>query len=232
MDSYYISDSCFLKNKKLYFENESNKIKINKKNWFKYLGEYGWEKLPIDWRRKLDFKEFGILDCGANGDCLFHVISEGFNLYKIFNNSCDPELNLYDISDIRKIAANGINEENYIPIIENYKCDDDFLGLWNPEIVNSREELKNEIIKEGDNFWGDHITLQLIQEYLHFNVIIMNNDVDIQHLACDLNKYDKTMIIYYIDNCHFQLIGHFDGNIIKTLFTKDEIPECLISLCK
>ena len=229
MNSYYLSSNCYLLNKKLYFDNddENNKkrIKINRKNWKKYLKEYGWVSMPINWRRQLKNNDFGILDCGANGDCLFHVFAEGLNLNKIFNGDVD---NLYDTNDIRKNAANGITTENYKIILENYRCEND-VGLWNPMSINSMEDLQREIIKEGDNFWGDHIILQLLQEILKINVILLNEH-NIHYMVNDIYKYDNTIIIYYLSDVHFQLIGYFDGNYMQTIFNKNDIPLSLKKL--
>lgn len=226
MNKYYISSNCYLLNKKLYIDNINSKdIKVNKRNWKKYLKDYGWTTLPMNWRRKLNNTNFGILDCGANGDCLFHVFAEGLNLHNIHNNKIDD---LYDISNIRKLTAEGFTTENFNIIIENYRCDNDF-GLWDPHSITKVEELQAELIKEGNNFWGDHIILQLIQDKLRLNVILLNEE-DIHYMSNDINKYDKTIIIYYLANIHFQLIGFFDGNYFKTIFNKDEIPSSLLNL--
>lgn len=266
MDKYYISDNCYYLNNKLYYENnirntefkelesneveskeiETNKIesneikriKINNRNWIKYLKDYGFTKLELNWRKKLIEKNncnFGLLDCGSNGDCLFHVIAEGYNLHNIYNylknKNSENELKLYDIQDIRNIASKNITDSNFNLIIETYKCEDDFFGFWEPENIKNKEELQDEIRKTGDSFWGDHIILQLIQDYMKFNVIIFNSEsYSIQNLACDMNKYEDTLIIYYLDGCHFQLIGYFNKDYIQTVFKKDELPSILNNL--
>ena len=83
-DKLYITSNLFYYNNKLYHYNEEkdSNIKINSKNWHKYLSDYGWSKLEWGWKRRLNsysndsnFK-YGLLDCGSNGDCLFHVFSE------------------------------------------------------------------------------------------------------------------------------------------------------------
>jgi len=200
----------------------NKKIKINKKNWKKYLKDYGWAPMPLNWRNMLDNRDFGILDCGSNGDCLYHVFAEGLNLNNIFNGDVDS---LHDVKNIRHIAADGITPENFEIILDNYKCDNDF-GLWDPETVDTIEQLKTEIMEEGDNFWGDHIILQLIQDKLQLNVILLDEN-DIHYMVNDIYKYDKTIIIYYLNNNHFQLIGYFNGNYMQTIFNKDEIPESI-----
>ena len=75
-DKYYITENIFRWKNKLYFENGNQKIKLNNRNWYKFLKDYGWEKISKQWEKKLDLKKnyFAFLDCGGNGDCLFHCI--------------------------------------------------------------------------------------------------------------------------------------------------------------
>ena len=57
---------------------------------------------------RLDDNYF-LLDCGGDGDCLFHVISEALNLDKISRSNIGKKAKkvLYDAKDIRKIAADS-----------------------------------------------------------------------------------------------------------------------------
>lgn len=236
-DKYYLSSNIFIKKNKLYYEENSSKThKINSRNMFKYLAEYGWEKLPIEWRRKLNNNNFLLLDCGADGNCLFHVIAEALNNDNLSNNENENKdsIKLYDVTGLRKIASDCINNENFTFIIESYKMEaetGDFLGDWDPSKVNTFNELQDEIIKEGDNFWGDHIILQLLGEKLQINFIIFNSPLgdECSFYNSDLDnlKFDKTILIYYDSLVHFNLIGFFDGNLIKTAFTKPQIPDCI-----
>ena len=241
-DFNYISDKLFYKNNKLYYDEETKLIKVNKNNWHKYLPNYGWVKLSWGWKRRLKSNDknfrFGLLDCGSNGDCLFHTISEAFN------NPMNSSECKYDSKTLRKIASDEINDSNFLTILESYKLELetlDFFGDWDPMKIKNKEQLRQEIITLGDNFWGDHLILQLLQKSLKFNVIILNskNDLDsknigdlykINPLAADINKYDKTLILYYLDNLHFQLIGYFDNNKMITLFSRENIPNELMNI--
>ena len=152
----------------------------------------------------------------------------------------------YDVDTLRTLAANEINKTNFQLILENYKIDyeeDSFnFGEWDPNDIKTIGQLKKEIVKGGDNFWGDHILLQLLQKKLKINIIILNSDnnkktsnVDerftIHPIASlDLDKNENTIIIYYLDQYHFQPVGYFDGNIMKTIFLKHEIPDILIKI--
>lgn len=238
-DKYYITNNLFYNKGKMYFISKNDKkikkIKVSNQNWCRCLNDYGWIKLSLSWRNKLDSRLFSVLECGSNGDCLFHVFAEGLNNEKIYNWTSHKKDNsfpdLYDIVDIRKFAAEKITDHNFIPIIENYRCDDDFIGFWDPEETKTKEQLKIQIEETGDNFWGDHIILQLLQEYFKLNVILLNSEnTDIQQTGLELNKYDETIIINYIEGCHFQLIGYFNGSYMKTIFKKDEIPKEIVNL--
>ena len=234
-DNYYLSSNIFIKKSKLYYEDNLLKPhKINNRNMFKYLAEYGWEKLPIEWRRKLNNNNFLLLDCGADGNCLFHVIAEALNNDNLSNNENKDSVKLYDVTGLRKIASECIVDENFTFILESYKMEaetGDFYGDWDPEKINTLEDLKSEIIKEGDNFWGDHIILQLLGEKLEINFIIFNSPLgdECSFYNSDLDnlKFNKTIFIYYDSLVHFNLIGFFNGNLIKTVFTESEIPICI-----
>ena len=233
----YITDKLFIYNNKLYYDKENRYIKINNSNWHKYLLDYGWTKLDLGWRNRLNnnnktkhFK-YGILDCGASGDCLFHSISEALN------DPFHPENCVYDIKKLREVVADEVNDDNFTIILETYKLEkinSEFIGDWNPDKILTINDLKKAIKKNGDSFWGDHIILQLLQKSLKFNVIMLNSSDNldkytINPLASEL-KYDKTVIIYYIEGLHFQLVGYFDKNKMKTIFKSDELPKDLMEI--
>lgn len=232
-EKYYITENIFRLNNKLYYQNRDKKIKLNKNNWFKFLKDYGWVKIPNYWKSKIDIKKnyFAILDCGGDGDCLFHCISEALN------KPYDLSSELIDTQSLRNIVSQEINENNFDLILESYKTEKEnkeFQGEWDPYQIKNIEQLQKEIQKCGNNFWGDHILLQLIQKKLNINIIIFedniyniyddkeaSNNIKIQFLN---ENNDKNIILYYISNLHYQLIGYFDGNIMKTSFNNDEIP--------
>lgn len=248
--SYYITDSIYILNNKTYYEtnvsekdhNKTKKIKLNKSNWLKYLGSYGWERMCLGWRKRLDENTknscYGVLECGADGDCLFHVISEALNSQYIYQENFNSEIKLHDVSSLRKLVSEQITDDNFSYILNNYileKSSGEFQGEWDPENIKSKEELQKEIKKCGNNFWGDHILLQLLQKILNINVIIMNsdnysdsedeNDRFLINSLCDnLEPTRKTIIIYFFEEFHFQLTGYFDGNIMKTIFDYNELP--------
>lgn len=233
----YLTDNLYIFNKKLYNEHNNKVTKINNRNWFKYVKEYGWEKINCKWEKKLNSNKFCVLECGADGDCLFHVISEALNYNEILNY----EVPKYDVSVLRNYVCDMININNFDSILNFYKLEKnlgEFNGDWDPFNINTIDEFKNEIIKGGDNFWGDHILLQLLQKKMDINIIILNtiNDYSneketlsnliIQNL--DLDKINKTIILYLEDE-HFKLVGFFDGNMIRTYFNHKDIPKCILN---
>jgi len=245
--NYYLTDSIFIKEGETFYENEKNIKKINKSNWHKYLDDYGWSKLCLGWKKRL--KEdgnnscFGLLECGADGDCLFHVLCEALNSEYLFK----LRLPKYNVELLRKLAASEINKENFNMILETYKLDYDensfnIMNSWDPYEIKHIGQFKKEILEGGDNFWGDHILLQLLQKKLKINIIILNSDNNKKTsnnderftihptASLDLNNNEKTIIIYYLDQYHFQLIGYFNGKIMKTIFLKNEIPDILLKI--
>ena len=176
-DKFYLTESLFydFNKKKTYFEkkiddkndiknnikNQTKNILINKKNYKKYFGLYEWQDIDYLWAIQLD-DTYMLLECGSGGDCLFSSVAEALNLNNIYLNKiteyCDAEI-------LRKQASSMIDENNFDIIIETYKLEkehNEFDGNWDPNTINNIEDLKNEIESLGHNFWGDHITLQLL----------------------------------------------------------------------
>ena len=241
MDKLYLTEKIYEHNDKLFYE-EKNKIKeIKNTNWHIQLREYGWSKLHISWIKKLNklklnnLKEkssknslYGILDCGENGDCLFHCISYALNHELIYNSS-----------NLRYELSEYITEENYKMIIDYYrifKLSDDFDENWDLENMTF-EEFKEKIKIGGDDYWGDFFMISLLQDYLNVNFIILNSNYDTnEHYYYPLVKeYDenkKTILLLYENNIHFQLIGHFQDGNMKTILTHQEIPKEILYLIK
>lgn len=223
-EDYFINEDLFFNNKQLYKVVGSKNIKLNKINWFKYLKEYGWEKINKDWKEKLESNYVCLLECGSDGDCLFHVICEALNMELIYNYDVPK----YDIGSLRISCSEQINDDNYYLILESYKAElesNEFFGDWDPNNIEDKEELKLEIIKQGNNFWGDHILMQLLSLKLEINFVIFSDNMNINVINNEL-KYKKTIFIYFLDNLHFQLLGYFNGRFIETVFLNDDMPIC------
>ena len=235
----YLTSNLFFKDNNLFYEGKKT-IKLNKNNWHKYLIEYEYEKLSHGWKRRLKSKIsprnslWGIKDCGGEGDCLFLCLEQA--LMDLENMDDDQ----YSVENLRTMAAQKITDDNFNIILETYKAEvesDEFDGLWDPDTIESKEDLQKEIMKCGNSFWGDHIIIQLLSEALKLNFIILNDENEletqeykIQRTGVDLDKNKKTIILSYYSNVHYQLIGYFNGQIMQTVFNYDEIPQEMLDV--
>lgn len=225
IEKNYLTDNIFLLNKKLFYE-DNNKIKeVKNHNWHHILSDYGWEKLPKQWIKKLNSylnvpkknSQFGTLDCGGDGDCLFHCIS-----YAIDN---------HDAKSLRKEISETIKEERYNEIIEVYKVlkeADDFDEDWDPNSM-TYDKFINILITGGHFFWGDFLILNLIKEYLDINIVILNsneitNEYHYYPLFYEYNELHKTIILLYENEMHFKLIGNFQNGEMIYYFTHQTVP--------
>ena len=88
-----------------------------------------------------------------------------------------------------------------------------FFWLGRRLTPQTKDELCQEIMKGGTNYWGDHILLQLLCSILQINLLILNcddtmNQYDIYHTMIDYNPEYKTILLLYEDRMHFKLIGY------------------------
>ena len=97
MESIYITSNIIYQNQQLYSKKNKYHKVIQNSNWEKYLSSYGWVPIDSQWKEKLNTDSninlFGLLECGGQGDCLFHCLAEGLN------NILDPQENKYDSQD-------------------------------------------------------------------------------------------------------------------------------------
>ena len=235
-EKYFLTDNLYLEKNKFYFNDIEENELVTNANYHHAFGSYGWEDLDFLWELQLGEK-YLILDCGSSGDCLFHSISEALNLRQIYaNNDKIDEIKFEDVESLRNLTSKEINKDNFDTILESYKLEDElgeFQGQWEPNEIQSIEELQNEIIKGGNNFWGDHITIQLLSKKLRINFVILNSNDETEELSyttVEINGNKNYIILYYLNNCHFKLVGKFDGKKIQVIFRKipAEIKEVLL----
>lgn len=235
MDNLYLTDNIFIKSNKLYYENGDKIQEVKKHNWHRLLEEYGWEKLNKNWIKKLNQmlekptnnSLFGVLDCGGEGDCLFHSISYAMK------DSIDD----YDGKDLRKELSKHITKDKYDSIIEIYKIlhsTDDFGEDWNPYEM-TMEKFCEKIEEGGNDYWGDFLMLNLLKDYLNVNfVILYSNDISNQYYHYPLfYEYDETIdtiILLYENEAHFKLVGYFDDSNMRYLFNHQNIPREILKL--
>ena len=164
---HYLTDKIISRDNHLFYEEKP----VMAHNWHRLLDEYGWNKLPsklISLLNKqletpLRNSLFGSLDCGSEGDCLFHCI--GYALGTIESDDIDSDY-------IRNILSENITEKEYEDIIMVYRVlqdTGDFEEHWNPYEV-TYESFKEEILLDKSNYWGDIHLLTLIKKYLQINI--------------------------------------------------------------
>ena len=236
MDKYYLTEDIFIKDNIFFYECKGSINPINSRDWHVILKEYGWEKLNKKWIVKLnkltDHKSknslFGCLDCGGEGDCLFHCISYALNM------NLSEE---YDSKILREKISNSLTKERYEELIEVYRIINDaneFEEDWDPQKMTI-ETFKKILIEGGNDFWGDFLTLSLIKEYLNINIIILNSNEltgEYYHypLLYDYDNQMNTIILLYEDEYHFKLIGHFQNGEMITLFNHKVMPIEILKL--
>jgi len=240
METYYFTDKIFLSDNKLYYEENKKKNEIKNHNWHKFLNDYGWEKINKKWIKQLNsYLEkplnnslFGILDCGGDGDCLFHCISYSLLSKDFFNIS-----KLHDHQTLRNDLSNYISFKKYNEIISIYrilKDSDDFDEDWDPYEINYND-FKEKIIEGGNEFWGDNLLINLLKEFLNINIIILNNNEftnEYYHypLLYDYDKKLDSIILLYENQIHFQLIGYFHEGKMLSYFNHNTIPKEILKL--
>ena len=94
--------------------------------------------------------------------------------------------------------------------------------------IKCKEDFKDIIKEGGNNYWGDHILLQLLTKSFNLNVFIFkNNDITGEYGVYptyeEYNSDFKSIILLYENDIHFKLIGYFKRNMI-TLFKDEDIP--------
>jgi len=242
-EKIYLTDEIFLKENKTYYLEDNKEKPLKDHNWHHVMKDCGWSKINKKWitilnkeaNMKSKNSSFGLLDCEADGNCFFHCIANALNEKNLFT-----QLTYYDQNDIRHIVADSISKEKYEELIHYYKImkdADDFDEEWDPYLITSLEDFKNEITQSGHNYWGDWLLLDILCKSLKVNIFILNTDT-IQNNYSAYNtmidyRYDfNTIFLSLEDQSHFKLIGCFNGERLVSYFTEKQIPEELKKICK
>ena len=241
MDSYYLTDTVFLRKTTLFYETEKGDIKqVKKHNWHHILSDYGWTKFPKKWITILNkFSEsrngnnslFGLLNCEHDGDCFFHCIANALN-------ERDEYMNHYVSQDIREMICESLTDEMFETIIGYYRAmkdASDFEENWNPYDIKSLEQFKSKMRHGGHEYWGDYLMMNLLIQCLRVNILIMNSDEDEDNYTVynTMNEFDPTkdsICLLYENGVHFQLIGYFNGSRMISYFTPGQLPTELLRI--
>lgn len=234
---YYLDENVFIDNDIFYYEKDDKKIiKIKERDWHIYLLNYGWNKLNKKWIVKLNKLTnekkknslFGVLDCGGDGDCLFHCISYALNNEKDI-----------DTKTLRLNLSEYIREDKFNDIVNIYRIlkeSGDFDETWEPEDLTF-SDFKELVKNGGHNYWGDFIILDLLKEYLDINIVVLynndfTNDYYYYSIFHEYNNDKNTIILLYENEIHFKLVGYFSGNKMITKFDKFSIPVEILTMVK
>jgi len=231
MEDIYISDSIIQNGESMFYEKKGIRKIIKTHNWHHILGDVGWGKLPKPWITKLNQSKekvrptnslFGVLECGNDGDCLFHCIAYAIS---------STHETYYASDDIRRMVAESVTEEQFRDIITCYRCMkdvDDFDENWDPYKINTLATFRDELMKGGNNYWCDHLVLQLLMDVFHINILIISSNelTDVYDKYPLPTLYDpskNTVIVNHENECHFTLVGHFQDTM-RTYFTDTQLP--------
>lgn len=234
-EQLYLTENIVLINKKMYNVKKKKKL-ITKKNWPDYLSEYGWEileyKLNYKYNKKNEYS-LSFLECGGDGNCFFYCICQAIN------NPLNQYEEILSIEEVKNKIVNEITVDNYQIIIDTYKIqkkNNEFQDEWDPDSINTIDEVKNIFKNSGNKFWTDHITIQLLQKALNINIYIIyetdNYELKPYNLMNINDNYNKSLFILYTDQVHFQLIGCFYNSQMITLFENSKIPKILSDIIK
>lgn len=235
IDKLYLTENIFLLNDKLYYEKNKNIQEVKNHNWHRLLNEYGWEKLNKNWIKKLNQyldkpnnnSLFGSLDCGGDGDCLFHCLSYAVK----------GVLDDFDSKSLRSKLSDSITIERFSNIIEIYKIlslTGDFDEDWDPNTITF-DEFKEKLIEGGNEYWGDFLLLNLLKEILNINFVILYSNEYLNKyynypLFYEYDENIKTIILLYENEEHFKLIGNFQSGNMIYLFTHKTIPREILKI--
>ena len=235
MDLYYLSENIYIKNNKLYLERNNKCTQVTKYNWHKILCILGWMKLPRAWIIKLNKLNkysqknslYGILECGSDGDCLFNCICYALNSQLLDHDK------YYTSYQLRQELVDHLTVSKFEKFMEYYQLIYiDSYQSWNPYKITI-DEFKQELL--NSDFWGDHLIINELMNILHINIIVLlTNEFESKymyyHTFHDYNKKNPSIVLNYINNNHFKLIGHFENGMMVTYF--NNLPDEIYSLIR
>ena len=216
---------------------------VKKRNWHFALEEYGWEKFPKKWITKLNKLSpkieknslYGVMDVESDGDCFFHCIAKALN--EKYDTS-DGVKETLTSDDIRGFISYAITEDQFETMINYYrimKDANDFDENWDPHEVETIDDFRDILETAGNVYWGDYMLLQVLINALHLNIFIMTHNSEpeecsIYNTLNDYNEDYESIFLLFEDECHFKLIGHFNGSRMITYFKDQIIPAELLKL--
>lgn len=96
---------------------------------------------------------------------------------------------------------------------------------WSAKDIKTIDEFRAVILTGGNTYWGDYITVSILQDVLLINIVLLSEQTtEVYWYGCDF-VHPHTMVLYYIDDTHFKLVGFKkkNGNI-KAIYPVDKFP--------
>ena len=241
MDPYYLTDTLYLHNDTMY---DNLHKPLTRANWHHKSKSYGWNKLPRPWIIHLNTmsenppknSQFGVLDCPEDGDCFFHCIANALT-------ERDGYETIHEAQDIRQMLCDALTSEQYQCLISIYRCMKevgDFQEQWNPDDIHDIEDFKRVVLRGGHSYWGDHLLLQIICDILKITLTILTYKgpeyksytepvISVYPLLMEDNPGHAQVILLLVNECHFQLVGHFNGHRLTSYFRDGIIPREIVN---
>ena len=88
METYFLTENISINNDIMFYHSK----KITNNNWHLYLTEYGWNKMPLRWVKKLNKltsiksrnSRYGVYSCPEDGDCFFPGLDKSLDHLLLF----------------------------------------------------------------------------------------------------------------------------------------------------
>ena len=177
-----------------------NPIRLEKDKFKKGNGLY---------RNKIDkifnTKGFRIIKMKKDGNCFFNAVAYATNNKMEF---------------LRKIVSDNIDSNQY-KMLKNLWESTGSVEYEYMDYVDDLQGLK-EIIME-DIFWGEEISISIIQEKLNLVLILIDGITESIYTNYKENDITKYLILYYTGD-HYNLVEY---NGVKS-FTKNNLPEAVL----
>lgn len=208
------------------FESERVSSKKTKKTSLKKDNNtYYWEPINEDWQTKLGSKHFMIKNCLGDGNCQFRSIETALTNagYKTTHEKLRKKIAKY---------IDELNDSDFIHIIKTYqieKQNGEFVGNWDPFVINNKKDFIKIIKKSGFDFQGDFITLEIMSRAIEVDILILTSDSDLINLSDPDKLQNKILILYYDKGGngygHYQTIGlKQKSGSVESIFKRSNLP--------
>ena len=167
------------------------------------------ENLPYD---------FVILSTIGDGSCFLHSVLLSFNEeYRRENNSKRRKIVYKLRKDLSNVLEEKEDEKSYYENLSRGEIKELSSTLPGLELKNMKKYLNS-------HNWLDMYYLELISNQLDIDILIYNQQSKKFYITGDEEIYHKgrnTILINYIQDCHFETIGVKINGEVKTFFTPD-----------